>query len=106
MVGELPGRLLVVGPHAGVHSGQLLQYGGLPRKHPGKLALAKGYRNVKVHLQCSIYGALIQVWQRESGHELCYNGCTSYSQCRSEPDSPEELRMLVYADEHALATPP
>ena len=74
--------------------------GGLPRKHPGTLALAKGNQSVTFHLQCSIYGTLIEVYHRESGHEFCYNGCTSYSQCRCEPDSPSELRMLVYADEH------
>ena len=45
--------------------------------------------------------SLIQVWYRESGHKRYYNGCTSSSQCRCEPDILYERWMLLYADEHA-----
>ena len=37
----------------------------------------------------------------ENGPQFCWSGCTSCGQCRCEPESPHELRMRGYADEHA-----
>ena len=88
-VAELPWRLLIVAVHDGLHSPQLLAMWGPIWKAPRDNCARKGELDIMVHLQCSIYGALIWVWHSESEHGVCYNSCTSYRQCRGEPDSPQ-----------------